>query len=496
MKRKRSSHGGGGTRKKARHAVDQSVNATPSATHPVLQRLYPQVFTLRHYLLSRLPSSSTTRRRRISQLGHTNATQDTKPTPDLDSDVAQLLDSVLVGTLVDPGADKPAHVDEQRDQDIEAFTQQKSQCTPGGTFKPGYFMQTEVGCVTQVVFLPRSSTEYIQIVDFVIWRLFKRSASHKPTHLLCHGFQRANKAHHVQDVNHDPTSSIPGLVERHLNSYRTTLKEPAWCRLHALLGHGGDRIIMDMLLECSIFLPIQTSIGNYYQLSGVPISEVRLDQPPKTDAGKSEAAPAALSKSSHLLSENRAPGAITFVRSRMLYAKAALNAKGGVRFGMRHIRELPLHLENYGWLICTTDVLNRFSNRDDKQQTTHIMRYIFPRQFGLHNVFTSKVDSRETAMPFKDYTLREKDIHSSMCRELGNKATNTADIAKWKSRTPKRLKGSVVALVQKLRTLNQRCSYMELLRHYCPVEVCSVTSGNSEFTNAIRAYPCPPSQSG
>jgi hypothetical protein len=26
------------------------------------------------------------------------------------------------------------------------------------------------------------------------------------------------------------------------------------------------------------------------------------------------------------------------VRSRMLYAKAALNAKGGIRFGMRHIR--------------------------------------------------------------------------------------------------------------------------------------------------------------
>jgi hypothetical protein len=124
------------------------------------------------------------------------------------------------------------------------------------------------------------------------------------------------------------------------------------------------------------------------------------------------------------------------------------------------------------------------------------MRYIFPRQFGLHNVFTSKVDSRETAMPFKDYTLREKDIHSSMCRELGNKATNTADIARWKSRTPKRLRGSVVVLVKKLRTLNQRCSYMELLRHYCPVEVFSVTSGNSGFTNAIRAYPCSPSQSG
>ena len=35
----------------------------------------------------------------------------------------------------------------------------------------------------------------------------------------------------------------------------------------------------------------------------------------------------------------RAPGSITFVRNRMLYAKASLNARGRVRFGLRHIRE-------------------------------------------------------------------------------------------------------------------------------------------------------------
>jgi hypothetical protein len=163
MKRKRSSHGGGGTRKKARHAVDQSANATPSAaTHPVLQRLYPQVFTLRHYLLSRLPSSSTTRRRRISQLGPATAAEGTDPTHDLDLDVAQLLDSVLIGSLVNPEPHKLAHVDEERDQDIEVFTQQRPQCTPGGTFKPGYFMQTEVGRVAQVACPNRGSRIHIQ----------------------------------------------------------------------------------------------------------------------------------------------------------------------------------------------------------------------------------------------------------------------------------------------------------------------------------------------
>lgn len=118
-----------------------------------------------------------------------------------------------------------------------------------------------------------------------------------------------------------------------------------------------------------------------------------------------------------------------------------------------------------------TDVLNRFSRRDDKQQTIQIMRYIFPRQYGLHNVFTSKVDPRETAMPFKDYTLREKEIHQMMCRDLGEKVNNADEVAKWKLRVPKRLRGDLICLVNKLRILNQRCSYTEMLRHYCPVEV-------------------------
>lgn len=116
-------------------------------------------------------------------------------------------------------------------------------------------------------------------------------------------------------------------------------------------------------------------------------------------------------------------------------------------------------------------MLNRFANRDDKHQTVQILKYIFPRQYGLHNVFVSKVDLRETAMPFKDYTLREKEIHQSMCRALGDKVNSPDEVAKWKSRIPKRLRGNPVDLIEKLRILNQRCSYTEMLRHYCPVEV-------------------------
>ena len=127
------------------------------------------------------------------------------------------------------------------------------------------------------------------------------------------------------------------------------------------------------------------------------------------------------------------------------------------------------------WLIALVDVLNRFSRQGDKQHIVQIMRYMFPLQYSLHNVFTSKVDLRETAMPFNDYTLREKEIHQSMCRDLGDKVHDASEVAKWKSRIPKRLRGNPVLLVEKLRILNQRCSYTEMLRHYCPVEVSSVT---------------------
>lgn len=37
-----------------------------------------------------------------------------------------------------------------------------------------------------------------------------------------------------------------------------------------------------------------------------------------------------------------APGNIVLVRNRMLYARAVLNAKGQVQFGLRHIRKLYL----------------------------------------------------------------------------------------------------------------------------------------------------------
>lgn len=111
-------------------------------------------------------------------------------------------------------------------------------------------------------------------------------------------------------------------------------------------------------------------------------------------------------------------------------------------------------------MLTIADVLNRFPRHTEKADTVHIMKYIFPRQFGLHNVFTSIRDSKDTTQPFKDYTLREEEIaRADRPRKIMNLST---------AHLPKRLRGRAFELVQRLQVLHKRCSYTQLLAHYCP----------------------------
>ncbi|KAH8199578.1 hypothetical protein TruAng_006275 [Truncatella angustata] len=102
---------------------------------------------------------------------------------------------------------------------------------------------------------------------------------------------------------------------------------------------------------------------------------------------------------------------IIFVRNRMLYARATLNARGLVHFGLRHIH--VLNRAPYTQIEAQSDA---HLGRDDPivaqnlANTRKVMMYMFPRQFGLHNVFTSKVDFAHTAQRLQDYTLREQEI--------------------------------------------------------------------------------------
>lgn len=96
-----------------------------------------------------------------------------------------------------------------------------------------------------------------------------------------------------------------------------------------------------------------------------------------------------------------------------------------------------------------------------EENTLRVMAYIFPRQFGLHNVFTSDVDRTRTSQKFQDYTLREEEISATFCRAGGEKPTLRIHL-------PRRLRGEAHQLVQCLQILHARCSYSSLFEHYCP----------------------------
>ena len=115
------------------------------------------------------------------------------------------------------------------------------------------------------------------------------------------------------------------------------------------------------------------------------------------------------------------------------------------------------------------------------------MHYIFPRQFGLHNVFTSKIDPKETTHAFKDYSLREKEISSKLLARQKEPipAPSSSDGIKCLP-LPKRLRGKPFDLVAKLRKFHARCSYTKLLQHYCPPTTGWDLQGNPSELNQVN----------
>lgn len=101
-------------------------------------------------------------------------------------------------------------------------------------------------------------------------------------------------------------------------------------------------------------------------------------------------------------------------------------------------------------------------SRGSDESTLRVMAYMFPRQFGLHNVFTSHVDRTKTGQKFQDYTLREDEINTTF-RHVDQEGNSSVRI-----RLPKRLRGRPKELVQRLQVLHARCSYNQLLDYYCP----------------------------
>ncbi|OAX77776.1 hypothetical protein ACJ72_07921, partial [Emergomyces africanus] len=421
-----------------------------STHHPVLSLYFPQVVTLRTYLYEQLPLSSKSRRRKVASLGlEKQARCDHAPnslscqqvdagarrTNEEIQALAGILDSTLVGILKEPdGA-----IRSSRQKEFAAFTQSQARSS---------LECTDIG----------ATTSQSDIVDFAIFSLFNRSRDsiYRPPHLLCHGFQRATNQC-APNQEHDALAGIRGIVPQYPNKNVSTLKNPPWTDVLGLLGKSCEEIMLHLLLDCCIFIQVDEKKGSFYQLSGIQLSELKLlnsrPQANLAQATTGQAPKNGAAKPPRLADDIlHTPATITFVRSRMLYARAALNAKGTVRFGLRHIH-----------------VLNRYPDSTNWDHTLHIMKYVFPRQFGLHNVFTSCVNPKETIQKFKDYTLREDEIARRRKQNHGLRKGPETPV-EIPEKVPKRLRGDLVGLIQKLQKRHQQCPYAELLRYYCPVE--------------------------
>ncbi|GAB1310439.1 Telomerase reverse transcriptase [Madurella fahalii] len=428
MPRKRSrSQGGRSSRdapadRPAKHVKCGNAARDTIIGHALLTQYYSEIQTLRQYVVSKLPASSRLRRRKIASVGRSPSSPEQSRATD-ERALGELLDSTIVASR--------QHAEDTEDHRWEQWV--------------GFSQRGDESYMTLSEGLQGSVFSQSEIVDFVVWLLFSReTAGPWPKHLLCDGFRKqAGPTAHASPQT--SRSNIPGVYSVYPNQHVQALKESPWPQLLMLLGKEGERTMIDLLVDGAIFRAVKAGNDNLYQLSGVPVSEL---EPLAVAVNKTELPPSAAG----LRNAELRPSEISFVRSRMLYARAALNAQGLVHFGLRHIH-----------------VLNRFPYKPQSadeagkldESVVRIMMYIFPRQFGLHNVFTSTVNRQQTAQKFQDYTLREEEIASKFPAPAGG--------GKPIKHVPKRLRGTVTHLVQRLQVQHKRCAYAEMLQHYCPI---------------------------
>lgn len=213
------------------------------ANHPVLKHYFRNVLTLREYIVSQL---SLTKNPRAQYISHYGISAESQKNPRTET-IKNLLDSATVGFN---DVKNRSSLHERRAQDLAVFTQQLPSSTLGNNTDPGDSLQTEA-------------------VYFVIWLLFRRhQPPAKPQHLLCQGFERLSGATAQNGIKENAVAGIPGVVYQHANKHVQALTSNAWCSLLALLGRGGDLIMVDLLLECCLFVPVVDGAKGLSQLSG------------------------------------------------------------------------------------------------------------------------------------------------------------------------------------------------------------------------------------
>ena len=229
--------------KKAKVTSEENLE---TFSHPVLNVFYPKVWTLHEYLLSQLPKSSRRRRQKLWRTAAAPKNEADDAERALQQAVSELLEHAVVGSSdIDE-----IKQDEGRDQDFHHFSQGLVGSTLGSSDGGRIVSQVE-------------------LVDFAVWLLFNKihPGAHRPPHVLCHGIQRTSAAKH-NGLAVGAGSSVPGLASMFPNEHLERMKSPIWAKILRILGNGGDCIMLNLILHCGVFLPLEGSQHNLYQLSG------------------------------------------------------------------------------------------------------------------------------------------------------------------------------------------------------------------------------------
>ena len=271
--------------------------------------------------------------------------------------------------------------------------------------------------------------------------LFKNKPrdSRKPNNLLCHGIEQSESGYHQFGCKQE--LSLPGLVQRRANQSIEVLKQATWSEVLNLIGGDGELILSNIFMNYSVFVAGQNDSSYIQQLTGSPFHDICLN----------------ISKTNTTHKINKSPQSICFVRSRILYASAPSNRDGRVQPGLKHMH-----------------ILNRMQDTTSHVEDCIILRYFFPKQFKMHNAFTSQIDRRQTVQPYKDYTFREDELNRLSKKKI--------------VRVPKRLRGSILKLIRGVRTAHKRCPYSQLLLYYCPMP----SSSRSSIRTAPALSTIPP----
>jgi telomerase reverse transcriptase len=54
------------------------------------------------------------------------------------------------------------------------------------------------------------------------------------------------------------------------------MKAAPWTQVLTLMGREGERTMIDMILDCGVFISIEAGTGSYHQLSGKSCSSLVL----------------------------------------------------------------------------------------------------------------------------------------------------------------------------------------------------------------------------